>query len=57
MKLQATVERSQASLRHQSQGRVRTGRLGLRRYRIAQRKTGPALQAGMPVGYAGPCGP
>lgn len=55
MKLQGTVEHCQASLRHQTQGRVRTGSLGLRIHRIAQGRTGPALHAGVPVGYGGSC--
>jgi len=53
MRLQGTVEHSQASLRHQTQGRVRTGRLGLWRHRIAQGRTGPALQERVGMGRRG----
>ena len=53
MKLQGTVEHSQASLRHLTQGRVRTGRLGLWRHRIAQGRTVPALRERMGRGRRG----
>lgn len=51
MMLQDTVEHSQASLRHQTQGRVRTGRLGLRRHGIAQGRTDSVLQERVAVGH------
>ena len=55
MKMHGRVEHSQSSLHDHTQGRIRAERLALQRSRIAQRRTGPALEERVGMGRSG-CG-